>query len=153
MKKSWYIMIFYSHIESYKRLYGIHMKRTKRESVFRYRPFCPVTLLSPVGNRSCDNPRDRDFQECTKMMLLSWMSLPLPEGRWYVPRNPTGAKWKLLCHSRWECCHLLFISRGSCGPATPLRFKSLKLLSRRRQLAADPLCRETLSQMQGLGVN
>ena len=95
MKKLWYIMIFYSHIESYKRLYGIHMKNTKRESVFRHRSCCPVTLLSPVGNYGCDNPQDRDFQECTKMTLLSWMSLPLPEGRRYIPRNPTWAKWSL----------------------------------------------------------
>ena len=56
MKKLWYITIFYSHIESYERLYGIHMKSTKRESVFQHRSRCPVTLLSPVGNCVCSNP-------------------------------------------------------------------------------------------------
>ena len=111
MKKLWYIAIFYSHIELYKRLYGIHMKNTKRESVFWHKSRFPITLLSPVGNHGCNNPRERDFQECIKMTLLSWMSLLLLEGRQYVPRNPTGAKWKLLCHSRWEYCHLLFISQ------------------------------------------
>ena len=37
-------------------LYGIHMKSMKRESVFRHRSRCPITLLSPVGNRVCSNP-------------------------------------------------------------------------------------------------
>ena len=56
MKKLCYITIFYSHTESYKHLYGIHMKKQKRESVFQHRSRCPVTLLSPVGNRVCSNP-------------------------------------------------------------------------------------------------
>ena len=56
MKRLWYITIFYSHIESYKHLYRIHMKTQKRESVFQHRFGCLVTLISPVGNHVCTNP-------------------------------------------------------------------------------------------------
>ena len=37
-------------------LYRIYMKTQKRESVFRHRFSCLVTLISPVRNRVCTNP-------------------------------------------------------------------------------------------------
>ena len=47
---------FYSHIDSYEHLYRIHMKSQKRESDFRHRLGCPVTLISPLGIHVCTNP-------------------------------------------------------------------------------------------------
>ena len=130
--------LVYSHLLNPYRLYGIHMKNTKRESVFRHRSCCPVTLLSPVGNCGCDNPRDRDFHECTEMTLLSWMSLPLPEGRRYVPRNPTGAKWSF-CATSGEYDVTFSSFPGILVVMLQLWGSiSLKLLSRRRRPAAVP---------------
>ena len=44
MKKLWYITIFYSHIESYKHLYGIHMKTLEKRKCFLTQILLPRNL-------------------------------------------------------------------------------------------------------------
>ena len=68
------------------------------------------------------------------------------------PQEPHLSWEKLVCHSRWEWCHLLFNSRGSCCHATPLRFNILVTSITgggvRQQVLLGSI---TLSPMQELG--
>ena len=95
---------------------------------------------------------------CPKMIhkinFYFWQKMKLSSMRHTVvhSQKPCWSCDKPLCHSRWEWCHLLFISWGSCGRATPLRFYILETSVpgggvQQRVL----LCSVTLSQMQDLG--
>ena len=90
MKKLWNIMIFYSHIESYKHLNRNHMKDRKGKC-FLDTILGFGTLMTPVWNRGCDNPPRQEQPWNTETALFSWMFPSPANGRRYVPRNPTGA--------------------------------------------------------------
>ena len=125
MKKLWYITIFYSHIESYKHLNRNHMKDRKGKCFIDtvlgarqpwYLQFGIVDVTIPETGTSNETLRWHCFLGCP--CPCRWQAVCSQEPHWSCDEHS--------CHSRWEWCHLLFISQGSCGQATPLRFYILE---------------------------
>ena len=151
MKKLWFITIFYSHIKSYKHLNRNHTKSRNGKLLFRHNFKVPELWCLQFGIVDATIPETGTAMKHRDGAVFLDVSAPC---QWQAvhSQEPHWRCDQLLCHSRWEWCHLLFISRGSCGRATPLRFYILETSVPGGGVQQWVLlCSLTLSQKQDLG--